>query len=543
MIQLRRRNPKQKTISANENKAFKTVYCLYRVSTKGQVDKDDIPMQRQECREFAERQNGWVIKKEFLEKGVSGFKVSAENRDAIQELKTAAENHEFDILLVFMFDRLGRRQDETPIVVEWFNSMGVEVWSTKEGQQRFENDGDYLMNYVRFWMASNESRKTSTRVSTRMRQLTEQGIYTGGTTPFGYKLVKSGQVNKRNKELMTLEVEPKEAKIVQTIFEKTVSEGAGTYVMAQYVNERQVRTHKGSKFQSNTIKRILQNPLYCGFIVKGEAMSPRLEHLQIIEDETFNRAQEILEARSYKAEEKEDIARFTKASSLLSGTLYCAHCGMKLNATSYFDHYTTKDGVRHRTQRRFRYICAGKAMKRNECEGQAAYVAHKVDDQVMDFMRECFKRIKMTPRDVALETKFKAQITDIKNQIKTLEKETESQKRKLGELTQEIANALIGDSKFTPDVLAIAIERSKKKIADNIAEIKELEIRLANEESEMGRIDYYYNQFISWADEFDKASLERKRMIADELLRQVSVSRGYEIQILMNASYQQFLAS
>lgn len=59
------------------------------------------------------------------------------------------------------------------------------------------------------------------------------------------------------------------------------------------------------------------------------------------------------------------------------------------------------------------------------------------------------------------------------------------------------------------------------------------------------RFEMYYfdNQFISWADEFDKASLERKRMIADELLRQVSVSRGYEIQILMNASYQQFLAS
>ncbi len=33
-------------------------YCLYRVSTVGQVDKvkDDIPMQKQVCHEFAERQ-------------------------------------------------------------------------------------------------------------------------------------------------------------------------------------------------------------------------------------------------------------------------------------------------------------------------------------------------------------------------------------------------------------------------------------------------------------------------------------------------------
>lgn len=48
------------------------VECLYRVSTKGQVDHDDIPMQRIECRKFAESQ-GWIIIKELCEKGVSGI--------------------------------------------------------------------------------------------------------------------------------------------------------------------------------------------------------------------------------------------------------------------------------------------------------------------------------------------------------------------------------------------------------------------------------------------------------------------------------------
>ena len=90
---------------------IKRANCLYRVSTKGQVDKDDIPMQRQACREYAE-QMGWTITNEYYEKGISGFKVSAEKRDAIQDLKVAAENHEFEVLLVFMFDRLGRIQNE-----------------------------------------------------------------------------------------------------------------------------------------------------------------------------------------------------------------------------------------------------------------------------------------------------------------------------------------------------------------------------------------------------------------------------------------------
>ena len=98
------------------------VYCLYRVSTKGQVDKDDIPMQKQRCREFAESQ-GWTILKEFAEKGVSGFKVAAADRDAIQEIRKDAEERKFDILLVFMFDRLGRRDDETPyfMSMQWYS--------------------------------------------------------------------------------------------------------------------------------------------------------------------------------------------------------------------------------------------------------------------------------------------------------------------------------------------------------------------------------------------------------------------------------------
>ena len=106
---------------------LRRVYCLYRVSTLGQVEKDDIPMQKQYCREFVGQHPGWEIVKEFSEKGVSGFKVSAKDRDAIQEIQRDALQNKFDILLVFMFDRLGRREDETPFVVEWFVKNGIVI--------------------------------------------------------------------------------------------------------------------------------------------------------------------------------------------------------------------------------------------------------------------------------------------------------------------------------------------------------------------------------------------------------------------------------
>ena len=40
---------------------MKKVICLYRVSTIGQVDHDDIPMQRLACREYAKTHPDWEI--------------------------------------------------------------------------------------------------------------------------------------------------------------------------------------------------------------------------------------------------------------------------------------------------------------------------------------------------------------------------------------------------------------------------------------------------------------------------------------------------
>ena len=82
------------------------VYCLYRVSTNKQVDHDennqaDIPMQRKACHDFAAKM-GWVIVGEEQETGVSGYKVSADDRDKLQLIKKYAEQGKFDILLALI---------------------------------------------------------------------------------------------------------------------------------------------------------------------------------------------------------------------------------------------------------------------------------------------------------------------------------------------------------------------------------------------------------------------------------------------------------
>ena len=348
------------TITENGHKPI--AYCLYRVSTVGQVDKvkDDIPMQRQVCHEFAERQ-GWIIGKEFLEKGVSGFKVSAAKRDAIQELKTAAERKEFDILLVFMFDRIGRIDEETPLVVKWFSDQGIRVWSTQEGEQRFESHVDKLMNYIRFWQASGESAKTSIRIKTRMQQLSAEGIYTGGPVPFGYCTVNNGRLNKKGREVLDLAIEPTEADWVRKLYEKTVTDGTGSYKLAMYLNDNGVRTHTGAKFQSESVIRILRNKMNIGYARNTDADVPHLPHLQIVDQHTFDRVQEILDQRSRSFDDKRTIARQTKSKNLLSGIMYCAHCGGRLTSIVYREKYTRKkDGsVYDRSQ--LKYLCYHKS--------------------------------------------------------------------------------------------------------------------------------------------------------------------------------------
>ena len=120
-----------------------------------------------------------------MKKAYLDIKFPLKDRDAVQEIQRDAVQGKFDILLVFMFDRLGRRDDETPFVVEWFVQNGIEVWSAVEGQQRLDNHVDKLLNYIRYWQASGESIQTSVRVKTRMEQLTENGYFTGGKIPYG----------------------------------------------------------------------------------------------------------------------------------------------------------------------------------------------------------------------------------------------------------------------------------------------------------------------------------------------------------------------
>ena len=72
------------------------VYCLYRGK-----DQESILMQKNACHDFTEKK-GWNIVGEEQEIGVSGYKVSTDDLVKLKRIRKAAEQGEFDILLVFM---------------------------------------------------------------------------------------------------------------------------------------------------------------------------------------------------------------------------------------------------------------------------------------------------------------------------------------------------------------------------------------------------------------------------------------------------------
>jgi len=510
------------------NSSKKRVYTLYRVSTKNQVEKNDIPMQKIRCREFAES-HGWEITREVSELGVSGFKVSAKDRDAIQEIQHDAALGKFDILLVFMFDRLGRREDETPFVVEWFVRNGIEVWSTEEGQQRFENHTDKLMNYIRYWQASGESIKTSIRTKTRLAQIVQEGRFRGGVAPYGYRLEKKGRVNKKGYEVYEILIDEDEAAVVRMIFDKYVNEGFGAQRLIRALIDKGIYNRKGVNFTNTTIIKMVKNIAYTGVLRSGEAQSEIFPDLQIISVDQYNRAQEICANRT---NDLSNVPLNTRGNALVAGLAYCAHCGSKLVLST--------SGVQKYKKRQIRYICHNRVRHPQDCDGQAGYAATIIDPLVHKVVMKLFENIKANPREDVLQSQYDEQVRLSSIALKqAIEKHSEKTKE-LELYKSEVKNVLVGNSSFSTDILNGLIAEAMEQIDMYEATIKNAKADIEGYEQLSKQVTKRYDDVMSWADMFDECSMEAKKMVVSQLFSKVRIGKEYTLEIDMNVSYDMF---
>ena len=121
------------------------------------------------------------------------------------------------------------------------------------------------------------------------------------------------------------------------------------------------------------------------------------------------------------------------------------------------------------------------------------------------------------------------------------EKKIKAAQHALERFEGEILKCLDGTSNFTEDMIAKQIRRYQQELDDAKAEYAELQNARLNEAAEIRKLRTYYDDFKGWAEEFDTAPLEMKRMILSHLIDRVEVGRKYQVIVKFNMKYRQFL--
>ena len=526
--------------SKSTTKALRAVLLL-RVSTTKQVNGTDdcpLPVQQHQCTEFCEKQ-GFIIS-ETINESKSGFKNEMMDRPAIVKLYESAKAHEYDALVVFKQDRIGRRGIDTLFFMHSLIKLGIRIFSVTEGELKLDSVEAQLITIFRSLQAERESQNISTRVGTTMDDVVKEGRYRGGAPMFGYKTEETGVITKKGRVQHRLVVNEDEAYYVRRLFAMTVNEGKGTTQLANYLNNNGLRTHKGALFQANNIMRILRNPLYTGHNDTSTAKAPYQEELRIIDDETFLRTQDILDQRSKKHAEERAVSLTNLGSALLSGNVFCAECGARIVENCSTSKHLTKNGDIHKYTTH-RYICCNRAhgVKTENC--QSAYLAAEIDGKINEMVKSILANIAGSPEEEAINKSYGARIKELTCLVKSAQTELKKLGEKKEKLTAEIANVLIGESSFTSEQLHTALEAVEKSISAAEEKLKDSKARLDNLDSERKAVESGYTKLTTWAEEFDRASVERKKMIIAEMFPRVELSRGYNVKVTVNRAFKPYM--
>lgn len=529
---------------------IKKVGCLYRVSTMKQVEENDIPMQRIACGNFIETQDGWKLEKEYIELGVSGYKLSEKKRDVLQDIKKDVLNRKIDILLVFMFDRIGRREEETPFVVEWLINEGIEVWSVKEGQRKIENRADKLINYITYWQAGGESEKTSIRVREAQVQMAEQGILTYGgkrNAPYGYEFIKSGTYTKKGVERQKLIVNEDEAKNIKDIFNLYGKMGYGIGRIAKYLNDKKIVPRRSKIWSSSSIGAILANPLYIGYpayrkrttvnvsISKKQPFDTwilpekKIEDLAIVDEKIWYEVKNIRDTRNKKNNNENIIKdikpKQTKSKLLFIGMIRCGECGYAFMTSG--TKKKNKDGnvIQHSY-----YRCSSTKFMDTCSLNKKSLKKDMVEEVVLKCIYDFLNSLENIELSKAIKKGIINNCEEEEKQIKQYEKELNEIETNLSVLKNEVVKTINGESNFTSELLnELILEKESRK-----AELQKMkagiESKVKEKSLEKQELSKIKDKIPVWKEEFENAELDVKKMLLSEIIREVRIyNNKYEI--------------
>ena len=243
-----------------------------RVSTDGQVgeDKFGIDSQKEQILEYAKR-NDYEIVEWFIDEGVSGIK---ENRPAFDKIIYGdVTNPPYESVIVAKNDRVARDINIYFYYKMMLKKKGITLISISEDFGQFGVFSSILEAFT-LCVAEMERENITKRTSMGRGAKAAKGGYSGGQAPYGYKVV--------DKKLVIV---PEEAEAVRDMF--SMSEAGKTLqAIADEMNRRGLKTHRGGIFRTSTIQTILANrKTYEGYYKYGKSDWVEGQHEAILSPE------------------------------------------------------------------------------------------------------------------------------------------------------------------------------------------------------------------------------------------------------------------
>lgn len=248
-------------VTCNLKKEKIKVYLYTRVSTAMQIDGYSLEAQKTKMKAFCDY-NEYEIVGEYEDAGKSGK--SIEGRIAFNQMMDDIKSGKDAVsyVLVFKLSRFGRNAADVLATLQVMQDFGVNLICVEDGIDSSKDAGKLMISVL---SAVAEIERENIRVQTmegRMQKARE-GKWNGGFEPYGYSLIDG-----------KLEVNEEEAVAIRTIFDQYVNTDLGANGIAKYLENHGI--HKiarqngtNSLFDAALIRRIIQNPVYCGKISYG----------------------------------------------------------------------------------------------------------------------------------------------------------------------------------------------------------------------------------------------------------------------------------
>jgi site-specific DNA recombinase len=240
-----------------------------RVSTEKQGREQTVDSQLDALRRWATT-HGYELKDDhvYIDEGYSGARL---DRPALDRLRDAAREGEFEVLGVYSPDRLARRYAYQVLLLEEFRKAACDV----EFIERPISDDphDQLLLQIQGAIAEYERAVLAERFRRGKLQKARAGQWGAGQGPYGYRYVL-----KRDGVPGHLEIDEAEATVVRMLYRWLIDERMTVRQIIKRLAARPWRPRNGKRLWSQAVvHRILSDPLYAGtaYANRNELVAPR----------------------------------------------------------------------------------------------------------------------------------------------------------------------------------------------------------------------------------------------------------------------------